>query len=407
MKRRDFLKSAGLLPLALTGCQYLPFDGVVNPCLKVQLPKYLREHELVQAVWEGLDASKVWDVHTHLIGIGDSDEGAWVNPNMQSSANLWRYIQFKFYINGSCANPDKKETMDQAYVNRLLQLHNDMPEGFRFMLLAFDYYYNEKGEYDKAQSVFYTPNRYVLKQTKRYPGQFKWIASIHPYREDSVEELEFVIKNGARAIKWLPGAMGINPASQLCDRFYDALVKYNFPILTHSGEEHAVDVPEEKRYENPLLFRRALDKGVRVIFAHCATMGESTDLDKGEKGAKVANLDLFGRLMDETQYGKQVYGDISAITQINRDRQMIEKIVSREDWHERLLYGSDYPLPGVMPVFSPWNFSDWGHLPLREANLLSDIRQYNPALFDFMLKRRIKVNGHQFATTVFETSDKF
>ncbi len=98
---------------------------------------------------------------------------------------------------------------------------------------------------------------------------------------------------------------------------------------------------------------------------------------------------------------------MSAITQVNRDRATIEKIVSREDWHERLLYGSDYPLPGVMPVFSPWNFSEWGHLPLREAKLLSEIRQYNPALFDFMLKRRLNVNGHQFATTVFETSDKF
>lgn len=395
-----------MLPLGLAGCQYLPVEGIVNPCLKTQLPEQLREHELVLAAWEGIDASKVWDVHTHLIGIGDSDEGAWVNPGMQSSSNLWRYLQFKFYLNGSCANPSGTETLDQTFVNRLLQLHKDMPEGFRFMLLAFDYYYNENGEFDKEKSAFFTPNRYAIKQVKKYPEQFKWIASIHPYREDCVEELEFVKNNDARAIKWLPGAMGINPASQLCDRFYEALVKYDLPLLTHSGEEHAVDVPEAQRYENPLLFRRALEKGVRVIFAHCATMGESADLDKGGKGTKVANLDLFGRLMDESQYVKQVYGDISAITQVNRDREMIEKIVSREDWHERLLYGSDYPLPGVMPVFSPWNFSAWGHLPESEASLLSKIRQYNPALFDFMLKRRLNINGHQFATTVFETRGK-
>ena len=87
-----------------------------------------------------------------------------------------------------------------------------------------------------------------------------------------MEEFEFVVQHEARAIKWLPGAMGINPASPLCDRFYDAMVKQDIPILTHAGAEHAVDVPDDKKYENPLLFRRALEKGVRVIFAHCATL---------------------------------------------------------------------------------------------------------------------------------------
>ena len=278
-----------MLPLGLTGCQYLHSEGLVNPCYKTRLPKHLREHEVVQAAWKGIDTNKVWDVHTHLIGLGDSDEGAWVNPEMQLSSNLWRYLQFKFYMNGSCASPSGTETLDQAYVNRLLQLQKDMPEGFRFILLAFDYYYNKNGEVDKEHSIFYTPNRYVIKQAKKYPDQFKWIASIHPYREDSVEELEFVKINGARGVKWLPGAMGIDPASQLCDRFYEALVEHDLPLLTHSGEEHAVKVPEEQRYENPLLFRRALELGVRVIFAHCATMGESADLDNGGKGAKVAN----------------------------------------------------------------------------------------------------------------------
>jgi predicted TIM-barrel fold metal-dependent hydrolase len=201
--------------------------------------------------------------------------------------------------------------------------------------------------------------------------------------------------------------MGINPASPLCDRFYDALVKHDIPILAHAGEEHAVDVPEDKRYENPLLFRRALDKGVRVIFAHCATLGESVDLDKGEKSRKVANIDLFGRLMDESQYQQQVYGDISAITQVNREREVIEKIVKRGEWHDRLLYGSDYPLPGVMPLFSPQNYVRWGYLTESEASILSEVRRYNPVLFDFMLKRLLKVEGQQFSASVFETRTKF
>lgn len=406
MKRRDFLKAAGLLPLGLAGCQYLPVDGFINPCHKSQLPKHLREHDLVLESWEGIDTNQVWDVHTHLIGTGDSQTGLWINPRMQSITNPYLYLQYKFYINGSCASPSGSESLDKTFIDRLLQLHNDMPSGFRFVLLAFDHYHNEKGEIDKGYSAFYTPNSYAIQQVKKYPGQFEWIASIHPYREDCIEELELVKSYNARAIKWLPGGMGINPASPLCDRFYDALVKYDMPLLTHAGDEHAVDVPAEQRYENPLIFRRALERGVRVIFAHCATLGQSTDIDKGGKGANVPNIDLFGRLMDELQYKKQVFGDIAAITQTNRDKEVIEKIVTREDWHERLLYGSDYPLPGVMPVYSPANFVRWGYLPENEANLLSEIRRYNPALFDFMLKRRLKIKGHQFSAAVFETGRK-
>ena len=407
MKRREFLKTVGLLPFGLTGCQYMPVEGFRNPCLAIQLPKHLREHELMASVWDGIDSNQVWDVHTHLIGIGDSLAGLWVNPEMTSISNPLLYMKFKFYVNGSCASSSETESLDESYINRLRQLHNDMPAGFRFMLLAFDYYHNEKGEIDRERSVFHTPNGYAIQQVKKYPNQFEWIASIHPYREDWVEELEFVIQHKARAIKWLPGAMGINPASPLCDRFYDALVKYNMPLLTHVGAEHAIEVPEDEKYENPLLFRRALDKGVRVIFAHCATLGESIDLDIGDKASKVSNLDLFGRLMDAPQYKNLAYGDISAITQVNRDQEQIEKIVKREDWHDRLLYGSDYPLPGVMPVFSPDNYARWGHITESEADLLSEVRRYNPVLFDFMLKRLLKVEGHQFSPSVFETRSKF
>ena len=404
MNRRKFLKILSLSSVALTtGCQYMPRYGLFNPCYKTGLPKHLRDHDLVHETWEGIDTSQIWDAHTHLIGTGDSDSGIWLNPNMKSLLYPVLYTKFKLYINGSCAIPNGSETLDEAYVNRLLQLHKNMPEGFRYCLLAFDYNHNEKAEIVKEYSTFYTPNEYAARLAKKHPKQFEWIASIHPYREDSIEALEHAVKNNARAVKWLPAAMGITPDSPLCDRFYEALVKYDIPLLTHVGAEHAVKVPDGERNENPLLFRRALDHGVRVIFAHCATLGESIDLDKGENAQPVANLDLFARMMAEKKYEHLLFGDLSAITQVNRDKEMVEKIVQTEEWHHRLVYGSDYPLPGVMPVFSPHNFSDWGHLPEKEAEVLAQVREYNPLLFDIMLKRRLKIKGKQFSTKVFES----
>lgn len=55
--------------------------------------------------------------------------------------------------------------------------------------------------------------------------------------------------------------------------------------------------------------------------------------------------------MADPNYEGRIYGDISAVTQVNRDFETIALIVMHDDWRDRLLFGADYPLPGVMPVF--------------------------------------------------------
>ena len=108
---------------------------------------------------------------------------------------------------------------------------------------------------------------------------------------------------------------------------------------------------EAHDFGNPLRLRRALDAGVRVVVAHCASMGEDRDLDRGANGPYVESFSLFVRLMDE-KYEKRLFGDISAMTQVNRAGPALARVIESERWHARLLNGSDYPLPGVMPIFS-------------------------------------------------------
>ena len=107
--------------------------------------------------------------------------------------------------------------------------------------------------------------------------------------------------------------------------------------------------------------------------------------------------------MAESQYEGQIYGDISAITQVNRDPEVIAMVVQHDDWHGRLVYGTDYPLPGVMPVFSTQNYVGWKYLKQSEASVLVEIRKYNPILFDFMLKRLLSVGNKRFSERVFES----
>ncbi len=34
--------------------------------------------------FDGLDATQLWDMHTHLLGTGDTGSGCWINPQLDS-----------------------------------------------------------------------------------------------------------------------------------------------------------------------------------------------------------------------------------------------------------------------------------------------------------------------------------
>ena len=404
MRRRTFLTALGLGGAALAAYRFWPDEGIRNPCLEA-LPEHLARHELVQAAFDGIDPAKLWDVHVHLIGVGHGGTGVWVTPQMdRPAAHPMQYVQKRFYLNAGCA--DDGQDIDAAYVKRLMALQDQFPRGTRLMLLAFDYHYDESGARREQQSSFHTPNAYALALARRYPERFVATASIHPYRADAVEALQKTAAEGARAIKWLPPAMGMDPASPRCDRFYQALARLGLPLLTHAGEELAVAGGETQELGNPLRLRRALDHGVTVVVAHCASLGESIDLDKGANGPSRLNFELFARLMEDARYQGRLYGEISAMTQINR-LWALDAVIQRSEWHSRLVNGSDYPLPGVMPLFSLERMVKRNYLDAREAPVLSELRRYNALLFDFVLKRRLRRNGKYLAPTVFESRRLF
>ena len=82
--------------------------------------------------------------------------------------------------------------------------------------------------------MFHIPDAYARDVARKHPEYFEWAASIHPYRKDAIEALEQA-RDGARAVKWLPSAMGIDPASPKCDRFYEALSKNHIPLIAHAA----------------------------------------------------------------------------------------------------------------------------------------------------------------------------
>ena len=398
-RRRILAGLAATVALAPTAARAL---RLFNPCLDAVLPEPLASHEIVARALDGIEPAQVIDAHVHLLGIDGGSNGAWIGDQMRRPGNPFQYVRYRFFLNASCVRDG--EDASRAYLDRLLACHHAALPGSRLMLLAFDQVYDTHGRARPETTAFHVPNAYARAVAARYPGELEWAASVHPYRTDAVEALDAAVAGGALAVKWLPNAMGVDPASSRCDSFYEALAGHRIPLLTHGGRERAVRGVGDDELGNPLKVRRALDHGVRVIVAHCASFGTGVDLDVGPGGPVVPSIDLFARLMDDPRYEHLLMGDISALMQSNRTAAALGKVLGRTEWHGRLLNGSDYPLPGVTALFDLDDMVQLGFLTADAVPVLEEIQDHNPLMFDFVLKRTVSRHGARFAPRVFETA---
>jgi hypothetical protein len=106
--------------------------------------------------------------------------------------------------------------------------------------------------------------------------------------------------------------------------------------------------------------------------------------------------------MREPRYAGRLFGDLSAVTQANR-ADVLPAIFEATAWRERLLNGSDYPLPGIMPLFSVPGLARAGLLADSAVSVLSELRHVNPLAFDFVLKRSLAWRGVRLPADAFET----
>jgi predicted TIM-barrel fold metal-dependent hydrolase len=340
---------------------------------------------LIEKSFADVKPSSLVDHHVHIVGV-DESQGTTVNPRLLAWWRIFDRTKTTVYLSGSGVT-DLKQANTQ-YIKRLVSLIRADKHHGKYHILAFDHNYNGDGTINKAKSEFYTSNEYVVNLAKKYPDIFVPVISVHPYRSDAVAELTKFAKQGVRWIKWLPNAQNIDASSPRLDEYYRTMKKYNMVLLTHTGEEKAVHAEEDQHFGNPLLFRRPLDMGVKVVMAHCASLGENEDLDN--PGKKASSFDLFLRMMDNPKYEGLLYGEISAMTQFNRLPKPLLALLERSDLQHRLVNGSDYPLPSINVVIQTRKLVKYGMITAQERKYLNEIYSYNPLLFDYVLKRTIR-----------------
>jgi uncharacterized protein len=384
--RRRALAALGLSSVGLVG-------------LRCGIPRWLRRDEpqpltpdeqaFVDERMQGVDTSRLWDVHCHLVGRGVGSDCR-VSDELTSRFHPWKNLQFDVYAAAAGLAVDE-HTPDSHYVDRLVRMQQlTNPDG-RLVLLAFDRFVDEDGNEDAARSELFTSNQYSHDVAKAHPQEFVAGCSVHPYRRDAVDRLQQAAAAGARICKWLPNAMGIDPASPRCVPFYAALKELGMPLLTHTGDESAVDARDMNAWGDPQRLQPALRMGVHVVAAHVATTGVC-----GDVACVQSVLDLM-------RAHANLWADLSAVTQTNR-MQHLPLLLEAGDVHPRLLHGSDYPLPAIDPLISTRQLVRAELLDATDRAWCNRIFDKNPLLFDLVLKRCLRThNGARFSNACFET----
>ena len=264
------------------------------------------------------------DCHVHLAALPDGDNGCYISPKMLRSP-LFRYLLWKHQL-----SPEKPREANQKYLVDLLTELRASRYVQKAVLLGMDGVYDQNGRLNQADTDFLISNDYVLKTAKAYPSELLAGVSINPQRQDAVEEVHRCADTGATLVKVLPNAQQFNPADPRYKAFYRALADRKLPFLSHVGYEFSL-IGKDQSVGDPDRLRVALDEGATVIAGHACSYG----LIFYEKF-----LPIF---QDLAKRYPHFYADISALTLPNRMRMLLH-LRHYPEIHERLLFGTDYPL---------------------------------------------------------------
>ncbi len=282
-----------------------------------------------------LASDPIVDMHCHIAGIGAGGSGCHLHPHMRKS---WKYKPYLrcFHVSHEELNAFGDALVVERLVARLRQ--SSLVQGA--VILAMDGVIGSDGELDLDRTQLYVPNSHVFAQVAKYDCLFAG-ASVNPYRRDALEQLEAAKRQGAVLLKWLPAIQQIDVADAALVPFYQRLVELDLPLLTHTGAERSFTHADHDAGD-PERLRLPLELGVTVIAAHVASTGRS----HGQR--------QIDRLIALFPHYPNLYTDISSLTQLNK-LGYLNKVLRHPEMFDRLLYGTDMPLPDT-PLVSPWFF---------------------------------------------------
>ena len=312
--------------------------------------------------------SLIIDCHVHCVGDGSSGSGCWIDLR-----SPWRAFTGRMLVRSAGLSTSLlKGGLDEAYAAQLVRWVRGSSMD-RVVLLAQDESYTEHGVRITGHATFYVPNDHVLRLAREHE-EFIPAVSIHPARADARAELDRCLAAGARVLKLLPNVHNVDCSAAKHRDFWKAAAAGGMVLLAHTGGEATLPVLN-RAHESPEGLRGPLECGVTCIAAHGA--GRNTPWGQH-------HTPLLMRMMRDYDH---LYADSSALTTLNRFGTLPELLGS--GLHDRVLHGSDYPVP-----VEPWGPWLGGRYDLDAVQLLRGIE--NPLERDYQAKRLMGFTDKSF-----------
>lgn len=306
----------------------------------------------------GTVSNEIIDIHIHFGAPKDEESGCFWSEEFTRTAAYYAMLLLTKSL-------FKKINIERVR-KHLLSAINGSEYVNKSVLLAMDQVYDESdGTSLPEMTHLYVPNQYIAQMSK-VEDRVLFGASVHPYRNDWNDELDFCLENKAVLCKWIPSSQLINPSRSQCVPFYRKLADHHLPLLCHCGPEYTIPTSLHvyNEYNNPKYLRTALDEGVTVIIAHCSLPYFGIlDVDYHD------DFEEFLKLFKQTEKkGWMLYADLSAICTPMR-APYIDDIQNHVPV-ERLLFGSDYPIPLFELSYNKSiNFLSWLRFILKVAKM--------------------------------------
>jgi predicted TIM-barrel fold metal-dependent hydrolase len=277
------------------------------------------------------------DCHVHLAALPDGDNGCFISPKMLRSP-LFRFLLWKHKL-----SPGKPREANAKYLDDLLIELRASHHVQKAVILGMDGVYDSNGRLVREHTDFLISNDYVLKTAQAHPNELLAGVSINPQRRDAIDEVYRCADAGAVLVKVLPNAKQFDPANPNYKPFYRAMAERKLPFLSHVGYEFSL-IGKDQSVGDPDRLRVPLEEGATVIAAHACSYG----------------LILYEKFLPTLRHLAKTYpnfySDISALTLPNRLRMLLH-LRRYPEIHERLLFGTDYPL-------SVFHLAAWGRVAL-------------------------------------------
>ncbi|NLX12217.1 MAG: hypothetical protein GXY44_00995 [Phycisphaerales bacterium] len=236
----------------------------------------------------------------------------------------------------------------------------------RAVILAFDQVHTTSGQPlgtrhrgARTGSDLYVSNTYAHHIWRSNPQKLLFGASIHPYHRygelTAIDMLDEVAAAGAVLIKWLPPTHNIDPADPRTIAFLSHAARIGIPLLIHMGAEAALR-NAYPQFGDPTCWLNTFRQLWRnnnmptVIAAHVATP-LFWPITPGHTFHKLTQA-LTGEFAEVP-----LFADISALGQVSKAH-WLKKLLTMPLIQNKLVYGSDFPLP-PMPVAFPFRLA--GH----------------------------------------------